>query len=216
MWEDDYGSARGTDSTAYNIVRCGRVTARRLTKVGAQVKVTYDDRGVESDWIPVGQSNSKGHVFYNPPPQLGDQAIVLHLPTGIEKGVMVCTTSNLRNPSFTPRSVNSVALQALDGSYFEYDPDKGCLNINGVTTVYLNSKGEIRIITGGDLNATVSGNLTANVSGTATVQAPSIKLQGNVEITGTLLVDNNVTVNGTTTTVQNLTIVGTESGGGGA
>jgi phage baseplate assembly protein V len=218
---EDYGSGRESDHTSYNLVRCGRVVDRRYTSVGPQVKVMYDDREVESDWLPVGQSGSKGHVFYTPPQQIGDQVTVLHYPTGIEKGIVVCTNPTLRTPSFKPRSINSVALQSLDGSYFEYDPDQQCLSINGIATIYLKSSGQIQIVCGGDLDATVTGNvevscknLDATCSGEATVTAPTITLKGNVEITGTLQVDNNLTVNGSTTTVQNLTIAGTESGGG--
>jgi phage baseplate assembly protein V len=216
MNDRDYGTAN-FESTGMNVIRSGRVTQRRITKNGgAQVKVFYPDREVESDWLPCGQPGTKGHQFYVPPPQIGDRVTVAHFPTGIERGVVLCSNQTGDNPCFTPNSLDSIAVRTIDGGYIEYDPDHGCFSINGVATVYINASGQVQIIAGGDLdvqtaanlNATVSGNLAATVSGTATITAPNIKLAGNVEITGTLLVDGN-------TTVQNINIQGTETGGGG-
>jgi len=222
MDDTGYGSAN-FESTGVNVVRYGTVVDRRLTNAGAQVRVQYVDRGVTSDWLPVGQSGSRGTVFYNPPPQIDDNVTVLHFPTGIERGVVVCSNNTLNNLSFKPRSINSIGVQGKDGSYFEYNPDKQCLSINGIATLYFNASGQMKIVCGGDLdatvsqnlNATVSGDLSANVSGSATITAPNIKLAGNVEITGTCQIDNNLTVNGSQTTVQNLQINGVEAGGGG-
>jgi phage baseplate assembly protein V len=181
----DYGSAN-FESTGVNAVRCGKVTDRRLTPNGAQVKVFYADRGVESDWMPVGNSGSKGNRFYTPPPQLGDFVTTLHYPTGIEKSVCVCANPTDNTPSVLPRSVNAIAFQGTDGCYFEYDPDTGCFSINGIATVYLNAKGQIHIVTGGDLDADVTGNvvanaggdLTATITGNATITANQINLNG--------------------------------------
>jgi phage baseplate assembly protein gpV len=228
MSDNSYGSA-SFESTGSNMVRSGKVTDRRLTKNGAQVKVFYADRGVESDWMPVGNSGSKGTRFYTPPPQLGDFVTTLHYPTGIEKSICLCANPTDNTPSVTPRSVNSIAMQTSDGAYFEYDPDKGCFNINGIATVYLNAKGQIHIVTGGDLDADVTGKLVANVgsdmtatvggattinsTGNITLTAPSTKISGNLEVTGTTKLDGTLEVDGSST-VHDINILGTEIGGG--
>jgi phage baseplate assembly protein gpV len=228
MTDNSYGSAN-FESTGVNAIRCGKVTDRRLTPNGAQVKVFYADRGVESDWMPVGNSGSKGNRFYTPPPQLGDFVTTLHYPTGIEKSVCVCANPTDNTPSVLPRSVNAIAFQGTDGCYFEYDPDTGCLSINGIATVYLNAKGQIHIVTGGDLDADVTGKLVANVgsdltatvggattvtsTGNMTLKAPNIKLDGAVEITGAATLDSTLAVS-SDTNVQNIIIHGTETGGG--
>jgi phage baseplate assembly protein V len=119
-------------------------------------------------------------------PRLGDLVTVLHYPTGVERGVVVCSHNTSANPGFQPRSLNSIAMQADDGAYFEYDPDQGCLSLNGLGTVYLKHSGEMEIHSGGNVTVTA-----ANV----TIQGGTITLQGNVHITGSLTVDQTVTFN---------------------
>lgn len=211
-------SIGGTDfnSTSLNIVRTGTVMDRRLTNAGAQVRVTYADRqGVSSDWIPWGQQGTKGNIFYNPPPQVGDQITVLHFPTGIERGVAIATNHTPSNPALKPRSINAVAMQTLDGAYFEHDPDASCLSINGVASIYIKSNGQLVIVTGSDVDITSSGNVNVTASGTATVAAPNITLTGNVYISGTLYVNGYSTFNvgGTTNSSH---IANADGAGGGA
>ncbi len=201
----DYGSSSTADATSANLIRSGTVVDRRLTSVGAQVRVVYPDRGVTSAWLPVGQSGSAGTVFHFCP-RIGDNVTVLHFPTGIEMGTVIGTNCTPNNPSFTPRSLNATAIQFDDGAYIEYDPDVGCLSIPGVGTIYVNANGQIVIIAGGDIdvttqancNLTVTGNLVANVSGdmtatdsgNATLNASAITLNAQTTtITGVLKVD---------------------------
>lgn len=220
----DYGSAN-IETTVSKMIQTGTVVDRRLTNTGGQVKVFHKDTGVTSDWLPVGQSGSKGHVFYNPPPQKNDQVTVLYNPSGVERGIVVCTNNTPLNQCFKPRSIDAIAIQGIDGSYFEYDPGEGCLSINGIATVYINSQGQIQITTGGDLdanvtdnlNATVGGTLTATVTGHATVTSSLINLNGvTIDSSANVVIPSggSLTVHGQTTTVQDLNINGTESGGG--
>jgi phage baseplate assembly protein V len=204
--KNDYGSS-GYDSTGVNQIRSGKVIDRRVTNTGAQVKVQYTDRDMlESDWLPVGQMGSKGTIFYSPPPDIGTAVTVAHFPTGIERGIVICTNSTLDNPSFTPRSIDAFGIQFKDGAYFEYDPVAGCFSINGLKTAYINASGQVQLIAGGDidaqtqanLNALVGGNMTATVTGTNTVKAASHKFQGPVEFTDAVTLDSTLTVGGRT------------------
>ncbi len=201
----DYGSASTADATSGNLIRSGTIVDRRLNALGAQVRVVFPDRGVTSDWLPVSQQGSAGALFYYCP-RVGDNCLVAHMPTSIEMGTVIATNPTPNNPSFTPRSINAVALQTDDNAYFEHDPDKGCLSINGVATIYINAQGQIVIVAGGDIdvttqancNLTVTGNLVANISGdmtatvtgNATINASAITLNAPTTIvTGILKVD---------------------------
>ncbi len=219
MSHPDYGS-ESFDSTTINELRSGTITDRRLTTSGPEVMVLYPDRGVTSDWIPVGQQGAKGTVFHYCP-RVGDNVIVAHFPTGIETGVIIASNPTPNNPGIKPRSLNSVAMQGDDKAYFEYDPDAGCLSINGISTVYLKAGGEMEIISGtnikvnttGDLTATVGGNLTANVTGTTTLTAANTVFNGPVQFNNAVTMETTLQVLGSTT-VQDINILGTETGGG--
>src|SRR5258708_8818989 len=190
------GGNPSSDSTSFNIIRSGFVTQRRLTNIGAQVVVFYPDRNVSSDWISWSQSGSKGNIFYTPPPQVGDEIVTLHMPTGIERAIAICSKPNPQNRNFLPGGIDCVSYQGLDGSYFEYDPVEGCLSINGIKTCYFNcaggqleavmgqldieDSGDCNITVGKNLNATVSGNLLAKVTGTAELDAASTIIKGPV------------------------------------
>jgi phage baseplate assembly protein V len=187
-----YGSA-DERATYNNMIRLGFVVDRRAGEFGPEVRVTYDDRGVTSAWLPIGKQGSANTGMHFVP-RIGDTVTVLHYPTGIENGVVVCSHNTQNNPGYQPRSLNAIAMQADDGSYFEYDPDVGCLSINGISTLFLSSNGDIQVNTGGNLTASVGGSLSATVSGSATLKASQIKLDGPVEITGTLKVDGVTTL----------------------
>jgi phage baseplate assembly protein V len=223
----EYGSANPPDATSFNLLRSGTVVARQLTTGGAQVQVSLPDRGITTDWIPVGQTGSAGTISHFCP-RIGDNVVVASFGTGIEMGTVIATNCTPNNPSFQPRSLNSTSTQFDDGSLFEYDPDAGCLSINGVATIYVNALGQVQIIAGGDIdvttrgncNVTVSGNLTASVTGnanvtaaTATIQAATITLEGNVMVTGTLQVMEAVQFDSTGTIASHLTNLDGEGGG---
>ncbi|MGD0178764.1 MAG: phage baseplate assembly protein V [Terriglobales bacterium] len=182
---EEYGSA-GPDCRFENLSRDGTVVARRFGQYGPEVQVTFPDRdGVTTDWLPVKVPGSAGCNFFYCP-RVGDNVTVQHYPTGIESGVVVGGHNTSNNPCFPPHSLNSIAMQPDDGSMFEYDPDVGCLVVNGIGTLYFNALGQAIFICGGDLDVTVGGNLNATVTGNVIITAPNISLNGNVEITGTL------------------------------
>ena len=214
---------QGRSPTYFNLIIPGTVADRKQDSSGLHIRVTHPDKsGVTSAWLPVLQRETVGtqHAFL---PRIGSQVWVLYDPTGVEQGLVIGSTYTTNLPPPTVSSGSDVSLTVYDdGAATQYNPDNSTWNGNTPGPIILHtagpmtivSTGNINVTTHGDLDATVSGNLNANVTGTATVTAPTIKLSGNVEITGTCQIDNNLTVNGATTTVQNLTISGVESGGG--
>ena len=73
--------------------------------------------------------------------------------------------------------------------------------LNGTPTQYLEfSSTGINVVTPGDLVMSVSGNLTANVTGTATIAAPTVDINASSAAnvtTPTMTVNGNLTVTGT-------------------
>jgi phage baseplate assembly protein V len=183
MVSPEYGSAN-PDATFNNLIRCGVVVDRQAGPYGPEVRVSFDDREMISDWLPIGKQGSASCGMHYVP-RLGDIVTVLHYPTGVERGVVVCSHNTSVNPGFQPRSLNAIAMQGDNGEYFEFDPDVGCLSINGIATLYLKSNGDMEVHTGGNLTATVGGNATVTAAN-ASVTAGSITLQGSVTIQGTL------------------------------
>jgi phage baseplate assembly protein gpV len=152
-----------------------------------------------------------------------------HFPTGIETGIVIATNPTPNNPGVKPTHLDSLGILYEDNSYHEYNPQTGCLSINGIATLYLNSHGEMQIISGsnisitttGNLTATVGGNLTATVTGaanvtaaTATLQAGTFSLIGNTTVTGSLTVSGVTLLNGGGTATPHLS--NTDGAGGGA
>ena len=73
--------------------------------------------------------------------------------------------------------------------------------LNGTPTQYIEfSNTGINVVTPGDLVMSVSGNMTANVTGTATIGAPTVDINASTAAnvtTPTMTVNGNLTVTGT-------------------
>jgi phage baseplate assembly protein V len=215
MFDRSYGSANPQPKNN-NLHRVGVVSARRIGPNGPEVRVTYNDRNMTSDWLPVGQPAAAGMMFFCLP-RVGTEVLVDHLPTGIEQGVVTTALFNHNNPGFIPSSLNAVAMMADDGAYFEYDPTSKILTVTGTGEVHLNAGGDFLLKTSGNLTATVAGNLTATVTGTAHVTANQCNLNGVlIDASGNTTIPGNLTVQGSNTSVVNINISGTETGGGSA
>jgi phage baseplate assembly protein V len=201
MFKPSY-SSDGPDSSFENVVRSGTVVDRRVGPNGAEVRVAYPDRGVTSDWLPIGQQNGGGAMTHNCP-RNNSNVIVLHLPTGIEQGVVICTTATDNGGALIPDHIDSHVMAFEDGAAFGYNPQSGVLNVIGVNQINVGAGGTVSLYAGGALLLQVSGNVVKTVGGTITISAggnititaPQISLNGvlidssgNVTIPGTLTV----------------------------
>jgi phage baseplate assembly protein V len=190
MWNDQYGTVRPTDATAFNCIRNGRVINRRMGQNGPEVQVTYYDRGVTSDWLPVGQQGANGTTMFFVP-RLGDNVTVLHYPTAIEQGIVVCANPTSNGGSIQPDSINSIGMMTDNGEQFSYNPDTKTLGINGVGTVSITASGDITI--------QANGNVNMPVGATMTVKANQINLNGVlIDSSGNVTIPGNLTVQGST------------------
>lgn len=207
---DYYGSKRATDATAFNAIRNGRVIDRRMGQNGPEVLVTYYDRDITSDWLPVGQQGASGMtMFYCP--RVGDNVTVLHYPTAIETGVVICTHPTSNGGAIQPDSINSVALMGDNGEQMSYNPDTKTLALQGLGTVAISASG--------DTNQQSNGNMTVIVGGTFKVTAAQINLNGVlIDSGGNVTIPGDLTVLGNTNlelTIANPHCLNTDGSGGG-
>jgi phage baseplate assembly protein V len=209
--------ASSFDYTSYNQLRLGRVVKSRMGTNGPEVQLQIPDRdNLITGWLPVAQPLALGTGTFMLP-RKGTMMLSAHLGTGIERGVALCSFYTGVNPCFTPSTENCIAIGTANGQYIELQPDNGIITLTGWNTINIttnnmaNSIGTTLTETigtnltetiGGNQSTTVKGTYVVNVTGNATIVAPNITLQGNVEITknlhveGTSQFDSNINVTG--------------------
>jgi len=157
-------------------VRCGRVT-KVSTNNCVAATVTYPDRGYQSNYMTVLQRNTVGVQDFYVPTE-GEPVWVLQY--GKNRGIILGSAyTDGHKPPWNTGTIRGTLY--VDGTYVLYDTANG---------------GNYQINTPGQVTVTAKGNITATSQGLATVKAPNIKLDGNVEVTGTLTVDQSATVTG--------------------
>jgi phage baseplate assembly protein V len=153
------------------MVRCGRVTKVKTAK-NIMATVTYPDRGFQSPYLLVMQRNTIGmQDYYVPVP--GETVWVLMNGKSLTRGIILGSAYTDSNPP----PFNSATIRGMmfgDGSYVIYDT-------SGIGNYQINTKGNVTITCAKDLSATITG--------TAVIKAPTMILDGNVSITGTLSCD---------------------------
>jgi len=223
----DYSSA-DFNQTSLNLLRAGTVTDARYGSNGPEVRVTYPDRGVTSDWFPVSQPASGGLSFHVVP-RIGTNVIVGHLGTGIERGVVLGSSPTQNGGAVIPDHINTVAALFDDGTQISHNPTTGAFQMIGPKTALfavggdiammsdsvwtINCSGKCNVTSGGDCNINAGGNAFVSAAN-VTVQGGTITLQGNTHITGTLTVDDVVRFNKTGSIATHLT--NNDGAGGGS
>jgi phage baseplate assembly protein V len=189
-----------------NCIRSGTVINRRRGTNGTEIQIAYPDRGITSDWTRVGGSGSAGSFHMHHCPDIGDNVTVLHLPTGIEQGVVVCTNPTDNNPTFVPNSIDSKAIGGSDGSFFEHEPNSGTTTVAGVAHLHILAGESLIYLTtemvqvSGTSTKHVGGTITLSAGGQITVTAPMISLNGVlIDSSGNMTIPGNLTVKGSTT-----------------
>jgi phage baseplate assembly protein gpV len=209
-----------------NCIRSGTVINRRRGTNGTEVQIAYTDRNIISDWTRIGRSGSAGSFHDHHCPDIGDNVTTLHLPTGIEQGIVVCTNPTDNNPTFVPNSIDSKAFGGSDGSFFEHEPNSGTTTVAGVAHLHIQAGESLVYVTtemmqvSGTSTKHVGGTITLSAGGQITVTAPMISLNGvMIDSAGNVTIPGNLTVNGTTnlqTTTANPHCVNTDGSGGGS
>jgi len=203
------GPSYGSDNEfqrLLNCIRSGTVINRRNGTGGPEVQIAYTDRNIITDWTSVGTHGSAGSFHTHSCPDIGDNVTVLHLPTGIEQGIVVCTNPTSNNPTFVPNSIDSKAMSGQDGSFFEHEPNSGTTTIAGVAHLHIQAGESLmylateNIQVSGNWTKQVGGTITINAGGNVKITAPQINLNGVlIDSSGNVTIPGTLTVKGTTT-----------------
>lgn len=165
----------GKDNRFNNSHRIGRVT-QIVTDAGQTcARVVYPDKeNLISKPLPILQPSAGARRSFNVP-KVGQSVLVAHLANGEQEGFIEGTFYTTADPPpiYNP---NKQYTEFADGTTVEYD--------EGNSTMAINAKGPINIVT----------------SGPATITAPEITLTGNVKIQGNLDVQGDVSNSGNMTT----------------
>lgn len=184
--------------TSKHSSRIGTVVKRKLDPaLGPMVRLNYQDKdNINSAWLQVMQHGTQG-MQYVRLPRIGETMVAIHLDNGQERGVAIGGIYSGANvyPGSDALS-DEVFLKMDDGATFLYDPGAGKLAISGVTLIDIQTLSDVKLTCGGALAATVTGN--------ATLKSPSIKLDGPVEVTGLLTLDQGMVASGGGTAVCTL------------
>lgn len=167
-----------------NCIRSGTVINRRRGTSGSEIQIAFTDRHTISDWTRVGGSGSAGSFHTYHCPDIGDNVMTLHLPTGIEQGIVICTNPTDNNPTFCPNSIDSKAIGGQDGSFFEHEPNSGTTTMAGIAHLHISADESLIYLTtemmqvSGTSTKHVGGAITLSAGAQITVTAPMISLNG--------------------------------------
>lgn len=138
--------------------------------------------GMESDWLPVLCQWSTGAREFCMP-TVGEQVVTL-MDERCEFGVVL---GGVYSDTDTPPGAPAKAWRRdwPDGTILQYDPEAHELTAHVEGTATLEATGNVMVHS--DADATVQAG------GTATIQAETIVLDGDVQVTGTLDADGEIT-----------------------
>lgn len=155
-----------------SLIKIGEVSSVDYAKGTARVVFDDDDSVVSNDLQVLQKNTFKNKDYYMP--DVGEDVICLFLPSGTEEGFIL---GSVYAGDITPpeSSGNKRTVVFSDNTKVSYDRETHTLSIN---------IGETSILADGE-NVYVKGSV-------ATLEAPTIKLKGNVEVDGTLTAGGDV------------------------
>ncbi|MBN3779913.1 phage baseplate assembly protein V [Burkholderia sp. Ac-20345] len=145
------------------------------------VRVTFEDIGVQSFWLPVCYPKTQDDkAFWTP--DAGEQVRCImdeHLEDGTVLGAIYSAADSV------PWSSGDVyGWLFKDGGGFSYNRSTGELDVN--------VKGNTTVTIGGDANINVAGALNVTSGGTATLKAGETVIDGNLRVKGATMLEGGV------------------------
>lgn len=151
-----------------------------------RVRVRLDDRdGVESYWLHVPQRNTQGTQRRPLMPELGEQVAVLLDADGVSGVYLGGIYSTVEPPPVVDEDTDYVRFS--DGTVSTYDRAAGIMTLDCV--------GALLVKCGRNITVEAGGPVVVNAP-LATLNIPNVDLNGNLKVTGDLLVDGNVDATG--------------------
>lgn len=171
-----------------NMLRLANVA--ELDEANRRVRVTFGN--ITSAWLSWPAEIGRNFVRWRPL-RVGQQ-VVIGSPSGeLNQAKIIAMTYSdaVPPPSDNP---NVDLIEFTDGTQLQYDVEAHQLTANVKGAVDVTTDGDVTATVGGELSASVSGAVTVTSGATAyvesasgaTVKAPTITLDGNVVVTGSL------------------------------
>lgn len=165
-----------------NLIRIGRVSTVDYQKGTARVVFPDDDDVVSYD-LPVLHRNALKNKDYNMP-DIDERVLCLFLPSGVATGFILGSVyTDAVPPPETTGNYRTVVF--ADGTRVRYDRDKHELTAEIEGTKITANRKDVLVNTPNDVIVSAANNVTANAK-TATLNAPAITLNGDVQVTGKL------------------------------
>lgn len=160
------------DNDILSLIRIGEVVS--IDPANATARVTFDDDGVTSYNLRVVQPNTLANKDYHMP-DIGEDALCLFLPSGVEEGFILGSfyAGSVRSPTSDP---NKRVVKFSDGTTLEYDRAthkltadvKGEADLTATESVTVASQQDITLAATGNLTLAASGSLNISAQGDAT------------------------------------------------
>ena len=166
---------RATGDKAF--VRIGQISSYDPNRYQAKCLI-YPEMH-ETGWLAIGTKLvGSGYGMLIGPTQ-GDLVLVHFVDGDYNMGIIGDSFFTAAMPPPSPVQSGEVLILHASGSFFKIPVD-----------------GDLDLSTVANMNLTVSGNLAANVNGTVTITSPTINLDGNVSVSGTITATGDVVAGG--------------------
>ena len=178
-----------------NLIRIGKVVSINPAKATARVQFSDRDSLVSHDLQVICQ-NTKDVKEYHMP-VIGEDVVCLFMPIGVESGCGFVVGAVYAGSNAAP--VSDAAkhhITFVDGTVIEYDYKTHTLKADVKGSATLKTSGNASVEASGTLAAKSTGAATLETAASATVKAPTITLDGNVNVTGSMTVANGLSVTG--------------------
>ena len=184
---------RDADNQVKRLNTVGRVVEVRHDDSGLFAKVQHNDRdNIISGWLSVGQIGAGG-MRSAWLPKIGQLAKVSYLGNSYEHGTLDAVHYTPTNPPPPMGNDGQVILQFEDGGFISIDPASGNMEVD--------FKGPLHLTTEGPITLDPKGLVTIKSDAQVLVEATNIRLLGDVEIQGNLLVQGDVENTGNMLTI---------------
>lgn len=199
------------------VISVDNFSSNQTVDIQPQIVDTFkDNKNVELPPIldvPVAFPSAGGGIL-SFPIKVGDTVLAVFSQKSIEEWL----DSRADNTSYTPSDKRSYSLNdaiAIPGLYtkvtnlnpnatdVELKFNNMSIRLGADGNLYVDSDSQINIVSGGNTTIGVTGNLEATASGNIDLTAPTVNLNGNVNVSGDLVVTGDASANEVTATVTN-------------
>ncbi len=170
-----------------NLIRLGYVKHIDFEKANARIQIG----NLLTDWLP-WITRCAGNTVNWCPLEVGEQVVVLATTGDLCQGVILGSLYRLNAPSTSP---TLHTMHYNDGSSLSFDTATSQLTANIKGDAIITTNGNATVTASSSVNIT-AGNKATVTANVASIKAPTITLDGDVTITGSLIGEGTMTLAG--------------------